>query len=475
MGAMRLTHVSFVCCLALLAHTAGAQDLDRIQESERLRVTLEPDPASGTLISLDFIGDADGQTTLSVLPDWGGTTTEADWFHAFDAAGHAGQRPAAWDASGLRITIEHEPDEPIRFTYRVRGLEEYNDVDDYAPLMTEDGIAFFTSNTLLLPERWFTEDQTPLAVSYHWDGLNELSWQAYPTFSGEATPLKPDRLREGMIVAGSFRSASFEHGDSRFHVVELGENASFTPETLASYAKPMLSGVHDFVDDHAPSDYVITYAPAGEPVENGFALGGTAVTNAFAFYFDPSVNLDENEGLAEVVTYVLCHEYVHNWNGILFWMDEPDFEHQSRWFIEGFTDFITRRSMLDSGLRDAGWYRAEMERVRDEYQASPYQALTNEQAAPRWIAEPEVSDMLYRRGELIALLIDQRVRESSGGKLALRDYVRSLVRDAKRGQTSVQAGTLLRWVEQHTDAGFRESIERMITEGGEIPFPGRIE
>ena len=440
-----------------------------------LQITLSPDPEQGTQITLEFIGDQDGETTLSVLPAWGGTTTEPGWFRAFAASDSNSDLDAIWDEKTLSCTVTHDPAAPITLSYFVKGNEGYDDVDDYKPLTSAEGVAIFTSNTLFLPERWFDGRDTRLSVSLRWESLDELQWTAYPTFGDRDDRFKPDRLREGMLVAGSFRSAAFEHGNSRFHVVELGQNTSFTPRTLAAYAKPMLSSVHDFVNDHAPSEYLITYAPAGEPIENGFALGGTAVTNAFAFYFDPSVDLDENTDLAEVVSYVLCHEYAHNWNGVLFWIDEPEFEYQSRWFIEGFTDFISRRAMYEAGVKDAAWYTSEMRRVHHEYNASPHRDLTNRDAGPRWLSEPLVSDMLYKRGELIALLIDQRVREVSSGKHSLRDLIRSLVQDGKRGEHRVSPDRVLDWVEQHTDGAFRAQIERLIEQGGAIPFPDSLD
>jgi predicted metalloprotease with PDZ domain len=469
MHAMHTRFVPIAITLAVLISQVHAQ------VRADLEIALEPDPTSGTTITLRFLGDADGETTLSVLPDWGGTFAQPDWFSHIKAAGEQGELEAQWDPKKFSISIAHEPGEPVTLTYTLNGNPAYTDVDDYAPLMTSEGVAFFTANTLMLPEHWFSAEQPDLSVSLEWQGLNTLQWIEYPTFGDGGDLLQPDRLREGMLVAGSFRSAAFDHGDARFHVVELGENASFTPATLAEHAKPMLSSVHDFVDDHAPSEYLITYAPAGEPVEHGFALGGTAVTNAFAFYFDPSVDLEANEGLAEVVSYVLCHEYVHNWNGIAFWVDEPEFEYQSRWFIEGFTDFITRRAMYEAGIRDNAWYTSEMHRVHDEYNANPHRDLTNLDAAPRWLAEPDISDMLYKRGELIALLIDQRVRKQSDDKHALRDLIRELVQESKTGKARVSPDRIFSWIEQHTDRDFRQEIERLVTQGGAIPFPESLD
>lgn len=439
-----------------------------------LQIRLTPTDAQATGVRLTFRGDEDGQTRVSLARDWGGTAISPDWFSALTATGDEGSLPWRYEHKPDALVVTHEPGETITLGYQIHGAPAYSDVDDYSPLATPQGVACFTANTIYLPDRWFgatPQDSASITAQVDWENLDARQWIHYPTLGDAGAPILAQRVREAILLAGSFRSAAFDHGDSAFHVVELGQNAAFTPGALASYAKPLLAGVQDYVGDPAPSAYLITYAPAGEPIEHGFAIGGTAVTNAFCLYFDPSVDITDNPGLADAVSYLVAHEYTHNWNGVLFWVEEPDYEHQSRWFIEGFTDFITHRAMLDAGVRDGDWYAHEMRSAHQSYNANPHRDLSNREAAPRWIQDHEVSDMLYKRGELIALLIDQRVRAQSDNTISLRDLIRELVREGKRGEASVPPERIMSWIEKHTDRDFRAHIEKLIEQGGAIPAP----
>jgi hypothetical protein len=275
----------------------------------------------------------------------------------------------------------------------------YADVDDYRPIRSEGAAALFLPISVYLPEHLVPRKEDlrgarppDVRLRFAWEGLGDAvggPWSAFGSFGEGAGPIDglyaPSRVRQSFVSAGRLGHARRRVPGGEFAAVRIGEGGAFTPEQLAGLVEPIVRGTRAFFAgaDGGLSDpwYMVSFAPAGEPVENGFALGGTAVTNAFAFYFDPSVDLVAYPPLFEVVAHVLCHEYFHNWNGVLFFVGEPNYEHESRWIVEGFTDFFTRRILLRSGVYGLDSF-AEAVNTRDRRVHRPTPAAASATARP---------------------------------------------------------------------------------------------
>jgi predicted metalloprotease with PDZ domain len=115
------------------------------------------------------------------------------------------------------------------------------------------------------------------------------------------------------------------------------------------------------------------------------------------------------------------------------------------WLTEGWTDFYAGRALLRVGLWTPAEYVAEVNRVLARNGGSPVRAIPNAELVERFWTDPNVHQLPYDRGHLLALLLDHRIRAHTGGRadmddvmLAQREYA---IRDAQAG-ARVDAGAL---------------------------------
>src|SRR5207249_1806845 len=122
------------------------------------------------------------------------------------------------------------------------------------------------------------------------------------------------------------------------------------------------------------------------------------------------------------VAFTIAHEVFHHWNGLVL-------DAQPEWFREGFTNFYARKL-----VRRAGVYRiddavAHLDAELRRYALSPYRDLGDAAAAQRSAHDPAVQEMIYARGDLIALLVDLELRRHHK---SLDDVMRALVAEPPR-------------------------------------------
>jgi predicted metalloprotease with PDZ domain len=82
--------------------------------------------------------------------------------------------------------------------------------------------------------------------------------------------------------------------------------------------------------------------------------------------------------------------------------------------------------------------------------------------------------MLYQRGELLAMLIDEEVRARSGGDRSLDDLMLDLTRRARGGEPAADPEWVLAWIAERSSDEFADQIRRLVEKGGPVPLPDRL-
>jgi len=425
---------------------------------DRLRVRIEA-PATD-----------DGMTRFTVETDWGGTIFDPVWTSGFQAF-HNGQRVSIEVVDDGILLVRHRPGGEIAIEYDlIPGTSSYDDVGDYRPIVVGSGLAAFSALTLFLPEHVLDTESEIDVVFAGPPNTPVLSSFGIGTRRLVAR-LLPDRLRESMFVVGTVPTHIISLPRGNIAIAQLSEDALITTKSFASFVEPIITGTRDYFGETEESSYVVTFATAGEPVDNGFALGGTAVTNAFSFYFDPATTLGDDIGLEQIIAHLLCHEYVHNWNGVLFFVDEPDYEHQTRWFVEGFTDFLARRILHRSGIYDDETFTYSLNTRINEYDTQKHKSAGAFEAANAWQTDDEISNMIYQRGDLLAICIDQAVRDATNGAESLDDLMLELVRRAKAGDRRPTEKSIYTWITERAGGDFVDEVRRTVHDGGSVSLP----
>ncbi len=207
----------------------------------------------------------------------------------------------------------------------------------------------------------------------------------------------------------------------------------YKPETLMGWKNLVLQGNRMFGARHYNSYYFLTTLSdygASEGLEHHESSENGVGTDALS---DADELLELNE--------LLGHEYVHSWNGKYRRPDKlttPDFEQPMQgellWVYEGLTQYLGKVLPVRSGLWTDEMFResiAEVSAQMDFQSGRRWRPLVDTSRAvqftypsPRaWMTQRRRVDY-YDEGSLVWLETDVTIREKSGGKLSLDDFLR---------------------------------------------------
>jgi predicted metalloprotease with PDZ domain len=156
---------------------------------------------------------------------------------------------------------------------------------------------------------------------------------------------------------------------------------------------------------------------------------------------------------------------------------------RSLWFVEGVTSYYDDLLVARAGLNDGDDYLRRVSKVIDDVQTTPGRLLQalDDASFDAWIKlyrrdenTPNQAVSYYRKGQLVAWLLDVRLRRASGGEVSLDDLLR-----AAYGRWSGEHGytppDLLALVAEIGDADVAAWLDRTLTHGGELDFAPALE
>lgn len=198
---------------------------------------------------------------------------------------------------------------------------------------------------------------------------------------------------------------------------------------------------------------------------------GTHRADAFSIASTPGFPLAE-------ASRFLAHEYMHTWIGAEVGGPPEGEGAPAFWFTEGFTDFYAGRALLRAGLWTPADFIAELNRVLARYAASPARSLPNAGIAERFWRDPDVQQLPYDRGHLLALLLDHRIRLATGGRADMDDAMLAQREQARRNAqagTRVDAASLFPAVmRQALGIGVGEELTRYVERGEMVLLPADL-
>lgn len=438
----------------------------------------EPGPVR---IVIGFAGDESGTSRLKLSDDFGFTTPDPAWFDDFTVECRD-TCATTFDPEALIISITHAPGDRLDVSYTLASpLVRPEEVDDYRPLVGEDGVHLFTPVTVFLPTHIIREDAGLIEVATAWRGVEERGWQAHgPLGPGAARltgELNGERLQNSLYAAGP-GGASVSIGETGLLAAQPMPGAGEAPEELLSLIEPVILETRAMFEDVASAGdwYFVTFSPAGPDIENGFALGGTAVTSAFALYYTPGLSFGPEGAWAHgSIQNVVAHEFFHNWNGVLFFLDDSAQKHSTRWFVEGFTSFYARELMHRSGLYSDEAYLENLNAAVVAYRSADHRDLSNQELVELWSENDPRAFMSYTRGELIALILDEALRADTDGDVSLDDLMRQLARQAfEDDETRPSDQIVYDWIGEQGGEALADQLHAYVDEGVALDLPVTI-
>lgn len=274
-----------------------------------------------------------------------------------------------------------------------------------------------------LPEGW--QIATPLTLSQ--DGR----------FSAE----NYDRLVDSPVEIGTFKEADFDEGGGHYRVVIDAEAPDYDMDKIITMLRKIVAAATNWMGDRPFDNYMFLYhfphGPAGGGMEHSYS---TAI----------DVNADVLSRSPEALASVTAHEFFHLWNVKRIrpeTLEPVDYtrENYTRalWFSEGCTSTAADIIQLRSGLLDELHFEQELASGIGELERRPahLRQSAEDSSLDAWLEgnpyyrRPERSISYYNKGELLGIMLDLAVRESSHWQTSLREVFQWMNENyAKKGK-----------------------------------------
>ena len=196
---------------------------------------------------------------------------------------------------------------------------------------------------------------------------------------------------------------------------------SFADEKFADATATLVRAHRAFWNDFDFPHYLIALAPNRFV---GTSYGGTGLHNAFTMHASPNFMVPGAQ-----FDYLIGHEHLHTWMPRRVGSMGGNDQQLRYWFSEGFTNYLTHRLLLQSGLWSLHQYAESLNDVIAAYLTSPEVYASNERVLKAfWGNRGSVGYLPYQRGELLALRwANQLLRD---GK-SLEQHLQKLVAKAE--------------------------------------------
>ncbi len=206
-------------------------------------------------------------------------------------------------------------------------------------------------------------------------------------------------VNQALFAAGDFRLHPFKIG-RRPGVLAVRGTWTFSDDEASAEIGRTIKLVRSFWHDDAFPFFLVTLQPFDR--DHG-SSDGTAFTDAFWMYVSRKDNIN---GLLSQ----LAHESFHTWNPLkMGYLSTAEFQ-KIKWFKEGFTEYYAQKLTYEGGTITA-----------EELVRSMNRDL---------LAFPSSSSE-YVRGRVIALWLDNAIKEDSHGDHSLDQVMFQLVRDRR--------------------------------------------
>jgi len=354
--------------------------------------------------------------------------------------------PLPFSLSGGTLTVQTQGSPEVIVSYEVEPSSWFgSDANrEYTSYIAPEYAMIGVPNLLFVP--W--QSVSSISVEF----TLPPGWTAVTPWAGAGTLFHPsdtNDLRVG-IALGPFEVVEMEVSGVP---VRLGIIPGAPRETILEDVGDFFAFQYSLFGEFPYARFMAAFADRNVPP---FHNGGVASRNSF---YLPS----------QYRPPVLAHEMFHMWNGGAIVPASAD----ELWLLEGGTEFYTTDTLFRTGrfppVAWLGTYNWHMEQVSELERQLDLSLL---EACRRATAEGgAVKDFAYWKGRLFFFLLNEKVRQVTGGSKSMDDVMRELY----RWNTPVTNGDLLKVLASLTGASFEEEFNRYLYGKESIPLAGFLQ
>ncbi len=370
-------------------------------------------------IVLKFTGNESGKSSLTLPSSWGPQVKLYEEIYDLNSS-----TCEILDTDQPHVKeIHYAPHNEVSIEYKVRLVDDKKlDFENRFKSFGSEDYFFATGNSLLII---LDSSDTESHVSLNWEGL-PASWNLANSYG--VNQLKQDLfIQTSKLTDTTFCGGDFEILESNNLLnpiyIALRGDAIPSKKDFLRLVESIIQSQRDFWNDHSDPHYLITVLPIDR--ENSYS--GVVLTNSF------NLILGKMEGMLEILTDLISHEYFHNWNGKKISSSEP--EGSMYWFSEGFTDYYSFKLNYQYGLLEKSEYVGKLNTLLGEYYSSPVLQKGNDGIKNHFWEDPSYRRLPYIRGCTLALYLDSIIKDRSSELYSLDNVMydlHDLVQETKK-------------------------------------------
>lgn len=443
---------SRVLLISAVVACLGAAQADR-----PIRYGVSPVLVDGRLTALSVVmqaeGDVDGETRL-ILPSSGVAEGQpAPYLGAVEVVGGEARQDGA-----SVLVVSHEPG--ARLTVRYRLLTGYDGdppSQPFRPVVRPDWFVVHGEAAFVL-----IRERPRAPVRLTWSGVPE-GWLARSSLGPAETA---EHLSDSLLFGGAgWRHETRRLGPARLSLYFREAGWQVSPALAADMLASTLMANFDYWGDR-PRDMVVPVVQV-----SGGDFGGRGMAGGFVLFAGPDTDL-------RTLRRIVAHEHMHGWISRQVGGFPMVDDNLSAWFNEGFTEALTARSLLRSGLWSLDDFTADLNESLLRYGLSPAVEASNRRLADERSTDFDIGKMPYDRGRLLAILWDRQFRRATGGRLGLDAVLaeqRRVAAAREPGDHTAPANELFPWVaRQVTGVDLEADVRRHVDAGERIELPAGL-
>jgi len=315
----------------------------------------------------------------------------------------------------------------------------------------------------------------------------EVEFNNIPTGWKIATPLQPqgtgfsaanyDQLVDSPVEISNFSERDFDATCGKYRVIVDADDAQGIFDKIISPIQRVVATEAAWMHDCPFQNYMFIYhfaeSTGGGGMEHAY---GTAITL-------PRQDLDA--GFDQFIS-ITAHEFFHLWNvkRIRPQSLEPvDYTKENYtpalWFSEGVDSTVAEYVLLRAGLLDEQHFLNHLGQEITELETRPAHLTQSAEQSSEdaWLEKypyynlPTRSISYYDKGELLGVLLDLKMRDSTDDRISVEDLFRFMNEHyAKQGKFFHDSESVREAVETLSNSDFREFFQKYVSGVDEIPW-----
>jgi predicted metalloprotease with PDZ domain len=412
-------------------------------------------------VMLTFRGSENGQSKLILPTTWAG---ERDLFNAVHNLKSVNSTTSITPTGddGVRI-LRYPPKSMVSISYDLVNdwTGSLRHPKEFHVVIGNTHAIFNGQNGLVHPEI----DQTmQVQINFRWRGLPK-NWIVASSFgTGRNNQHFRGEWRtvyDAVFSSGDFRLTQREsHGET----LTLAARGSwiFSDQQAVDEILRIFEVERKFWGETNPSRFLVILTPFDQDLGSS---DGSAFSNAFLLYLSRKQTFLTDEKS------LLAHEVFHTWNpyrmGVLGGQ-------ATEWFTEGFTVYYQDRILLQAGLLSYSEYLERLNRIVSAYWSSPDRNWSQTQWLERKHTGNPESELPYKRGAVIALWLDQRLRKNSSNTRSLDSCMLDQLNTAIPAK-KLDTDSLISSLSKDLSPGDADSFRSFVKDGTTISLPEKLE